>query len=270
RGAHRQLRHRRRRGGPAHGRAGARQGGGPRLKGRLAALAAAVLLALPACGSGGDSSAPKVVRAGPREPHWEDVFDTTPELLAVLHPLALRADPVYGPLLRRAIELARQQSTVVAQSRALDSVEDAEEVILGVRTGGANGEPGRATADEASEVVVVLRGVRADIDPATLVDGDGKPLWQPGPQGAVRELVRGDESGHGAQPVSLFELPGRTWVIASGEARLRARGVFARPLGRPALHFEGGGGKDAPSGSLALLRMDGPSLVFLVRAPPPT
>jgi hypothetical protein len=211
------------------------------------------------------------------EPRWEDVIDTTPELLAVVFPTALRRDKVYGPLLRRVIDLVREQSRVVAETRALDAMEDAEEVIIGVRPD-ANGPGG---ADGASgEVVVVVRGVRADVDPAQLVDAEGHPLWAPGPSGRVRELVRSDPPSStgvstvsstttgsssaptvAAIPASLFELPGRTWVIASGEARARARGVFAHPLGRPGLRFE-------PSGvdTLALLRIDGPSLVARVRA----
>ena len=47
------------------------------------------------------------------EPRWEDVIDTTPELLAVVFPTALRRDKVYGPLLRRVIDLVREQSRVV-------------------------------------------------------------------------------------------------------------------------------------------------------------
>ena len=91
---------------------------------RLAALAAAACMAASAgagtgCGGAG-AAAPVEERAAPTEPRWEDVFDTMPELVAVIHPAALRSDPVYGSLLRRAIELARQQSRVVAETRALD------------------------------------------------------------------------------------------------------------------------------------------------------
>src|ERR1019366_6462314 len=107
----------------------------------------------------------------------------------------------------------------------------AEEVIIGLRLG---------RFDTDTDVVVVVRGVRADVDPAALVDADGRPLWAPGPTGRVRELVRAG-TGSGAEsseaprneiPASLFELPGRTWVIASGEARARARSAFAHAPAR--------------------------------------
>jgi hypothetical protein len=122
-------------------------------------------------------------------------------------------------------------------------------------------------------VIVVIRGVRADEDPAALVDAEGRPLWAPGPGGRVRELVRSDNrpaSAPGAAeapvPASLFELPGRTWLVASGDARARARAAFARtvPSPRPAARFE----SLEPNGvdTLAVLRMDGPSLVARVRA----
>jgi hypothetical protein len=107
-------------------------------------------------------------------------------------------------------------------------------------------------------MVVVVRGVRADVDPAKLVDSGGHTLWAPGPHGAVPELVRDrDDSG---QPigVSLFELPGRTWVVAAGQgARERAREAFGHPVGRAAVKLD----PDA----LAVVRIDGPSLVARLR-----
>lgn len=204
------------------------------------------------------------------EPRWEDAIDTTPELLAIVFPTALRKDRVYGPLLRRAINLVRAQSRVVTETRALDAMEDAEELIVGVRPDPA-GDAGRG--GPAGEVIVVVRGVRADEDPAGLVDADGHPLWAPGPGGRVRELVRSDSrlattTGTANPPVaaSLFELPGRTWLIASGDARARARAAFARTASshRLGARFEG----LEPNGvdTLAVLRIDGPSLVARVRA----
>lgn len=239
----------------------------------VAALFAGGVVCGAGCGGVG-TAAPAGSHSAPLEPRWEDVFDTLPELIVDIHPTALRSDPVYGPLLRRAIELARRQSRVVAETRALDSMEDAEEVIAGLRQGGPadsldQPDPSSEPSSEAGDVVVVIRGVRADVDPAGVVDGDGKPLWSPGPQGPVRELVRLPSSsgaeGANASPdaVSLFELPGRTWLIATGDTRLRARGVFARPLGRPPLHF---GAKPDEGDPLALVRMDGPTLASRIRA----
>ena len=100
----------------------------------MRALLAAIAFALPpVAGRAVARVAPRPPSRFDSEPRWEDVFDTTPELLAVIHPTALRKDRVYGPLLRRAIDLVREQSRVVAETRALDAMEDAEEVIVGVR-----------------------------------------------------------------------------------------------------------------------------------------
>ncbi len=186
-------------------------------------------------------------QAAVAEPHWQDVFDATPELLVVVRPKALTQDRIYGALLRRAIATARERSAVVAATRFADAVEDADEVVAGLRPD---------TPDHAGEIVLVARGVRADIDPVKLVDSEGHGLWAPGPSGDVRELVC-EQDAHG-HPVgaSLFELPGRTWVIATGAARQRARDAFAHPLARPPM--------DLDASALAIVRIDGPSLVARV------
>jgi hypothetical protein len=129
-------------------------------------------------------------------------------------------------------------------------MQDADEVIIGVRLQGPT---------QAGEVVVVVRGVHADIDPAKLVDADGRALWTSGPYAGARELLRAPDSGTGESiDASLFELPGRTWVIATGEARERARAAFAHPTGRPSPELD-------PT-PLAIVRMDGPSLIARVQA----
>jgi len=215
------------------------------LKGVLALCCLAALAPL-ACGSG---PPPRPAHDAYAEPHWQDVFETTPELLVVVRAKAARQDRVYGPLLRRALEVARDQSQAVAETRALDAMGDAEELVIGLRPD---------SADAPGELVLVARGVRADVDPGKLVGADGVALWAPGPNGRVRELVRDrDEHGH---PVgaSLFELPGRTWVIAQGDARARAREAFAHPFNRPMMELD-------PQ-ALAIVRIDGPSLVKHVHA----
>ncbi len=57
---------------------------------------------------------------------------------------------------------------------------------------------------------------------------------------------------------SLFELPGRTWLVATGQARVRARDAFARPRMHASIRFD----PDA----LASVRIAGPPLVARVRA----
>jgi hypothetical protein len=198
-----------------------------------------------ACGGKGPPVAPESAYA---EPRWQDVFETLPELFVIVRPRALAQDKVYGPLLRRAIDVARQQSRVVAGTRALEAMEGADEVIAGVRADA----PG-----QVGELVLVAQGTRADIDPGKLVDDDGRVLWAPGPSGPVRELVR-ERDEHGAPiAASLFELPGRTWVVVAGDARSRAREAFAHPVNRPMI--------DLDREALAMVRLNGPSLVAHVR-----
>jgi hypothetical protein len=216
------------------------------------AIVAVAACGIAGAGCGAASPAPPAT-SDSLEPHWQDVFDGAPELFVVLRPERLRRDPMYGQLLNRAIDAARAQSPVVAATRALDAIDDADEIVVGL---------------QGEDVVAVALGVRADVDPAKLVDSGGRPLWTPGEgAGRVRELVRTPEprSGEGANRTtqfgmseggdraSLFELPGRTWVIASGEARMRARQVFAHPLNRPML--------DRGGDALAMIRIDGRSLV---------
>ena len=202
----------------------------------------AVTLSLSACALG-----PERPPTSSREPRWQDVIDPRPDLLVVLRPLALRQDPGVGPLLERIVEIGRQQSRVVADTRALEAMEDAEEVIVSVRASGLD------AAASASDELVVVRGVRADLDPSRLVDSDGHPLWTQGPGGPVREFVRAHNDEAAPVDVSLFELPARTWVIAAGLARARARHAIVHPLGRPA-PFQ-------YSEALAIVRIDGPALV---------
>lgn len=217
------------------------------------ALLAGVFLALASASCGGAPTR-STVAATQVEAHWQDIFETTPEVLAILHPNELGSDKVFGPLLRRALDVARDRSRLVAATRILEVMQNADEVVFGVRFP----ERGGDREGDPSEEVVVVRGVPASADPAKIVDSDGHPLWTPGPMGAVRELVRErDEHGH-LISASLFEMEGLTWVIATGDARIRAREVFAHPLGRPEMTLG--------QGSLAMIRIDGPSLVKRIHA----
>ncbi|MCL2447360.1 MAG: hypothetical protein FWD17_00280 [Polyangiaceae bacterium] len=213
------------------------------------------------CVAGARPKAPSP--AAPPEPSWADAFRPAPPILLAFHPRLLEADPLYGPLLRKALALARLRSPMAAAIHALDAVEDADEVVCGLRP--LPGEP-----FDSGDLLVAIVGVRADIDPEALVDTAGHRLWSPGPPGRVRELVRtstaegaeaeasGGVSGPGervepdAFEASLFELPGRAWVIASGREATRTRDTFARAEARPPVLFD--------EEALAQLRIDGPSL----------
>jgi hypothetical protein len=185
------------------------------------------------------------------EPRWQDAFEDPPEFLVVVRPKELKHDKVYGPLLRWGIERLREHSGVVSAT-PLEAIEDAEEVVIGMhpRTHGDEGAP--------PDLVMVVVGVRADLDPGVLVDAGGRPLWAPGPNGPVRELVRERDERGLPLAASLFELPGRTWIIVSGEARAHAREAFAHPFDRP--------GMDLDPEALAVVRIDGPALVGRFRA----
>ncbi len=213
-------------------------------------LALAVL-----CACTSRATAPR--RAAPdTSPSWEDAFLRPPQLVVAFRPKALRRDPVYGALLDKALALLRARSRVVNATRAIDVVEDADEVIFGMSsaTDRAEGEgPAR------DEMVAVVLGVRADIDPAALVDSAGRPLWSPGPSERVRELVRETDADGETVDASLFELPGRAWVMASGSARARLREAWARPHVRPPPPALPGADE-----AIAFARLDGPSLVARV------
>jgi len=193
------------------------------------------------------SSSPE--RTAASEPAWQDAIPAAPDLLVSLRPKALRADAVYGPMLRRALELAREQR-VTSGSLVLEAIEDADEVIAEL---GEWAPSAPAEGSGAQELLLVLRGTRGDIDPARLVGPEGDLLWSVGPSGAVRELVHERDHDGTSNPASLFELPDRTWVVASGAARDRARDAFAHPSHRPEPSF-------APD-AFATVRIDGASLV---------
>jgi hypothetical protein len=186
------------------------------------------------------------------EPEWQDALPAAPKLLVSLRPKELRADRIYGPMLQRALELAHERH-VTSGALVLDAIEDAEEVVAELDDGSSSNESGESAPQE---LLLVLRGTRSDIDPAKLVGADGELLWSAGPNGAVPELVHERDHDGTPNPTSLFELPDRTWVVASGPARDRARDAFARPSHRSAPHFA--------SDSLATVRISGPSLMARV------
>jgi hypothetical protein len=235
-----------------------------------AALVLVGAVALPGCSHRAVTT--PAALASHNEPRWESLLDPPPEVLLVVRPRALRRDAVYGPLLERAIGLARQHSKVVTAAKTLETIENADEVIVG------------APDLSAVDFVVVVRGVPAEVDPARLVDEGGQPLWTSAAAGPVRELARaasrrngdGDDAG---PPVdaSLFELPGRTWVITTGKECARARTYLSNPtaprgdgpnqLGDHLGNLLSNGpdnGLDPQA--VAILRLSGPALVHRVRA----
>jgi hypothetical protein len=240
-------------------------------RGMKLVVGACLALSVGACG-GTPARSPSAGARAVVEPQWQDALGARPRVLLTLRPKVLLKDPVYGPLLRRALELARQQSHAVASTRLVEAVEQSEEVIAGVladegatlRPSGPGAQSERLPGQELpgqEPIVAVLRGMPAELDPAKLVDAEGTLLWVPGPSGPVRELVHEVDKDGTPNPASLFELPGRTWVIVSAAARARIREAFSRPTGQALPRIDA----DADAEALAALRIDGPALVARTR-----
>lgn len=184
----------------------------------------------------------------PLEPSWEALFSPMPELCIVLRPRAIARDPVYGTFFKNLLRLARAESRIGGDI-ALRATEEAEEIVVGL---------GGAHADPRSDAVAVLRGVPADLDPERITDARGEPLLRrlDGPSVAREyDVVRSVDTDPASDDVSasVFVLPERTWVVALGRARMRARQLFASPrrARRPELEPD----------ALAVLRIDAATFV---------
>ena len=185
------------------------------MKRRSLLLGGLLALALGACGSSAPPPASQSVRES--APAWADVFDTVPDLYAVVRPQALKADPLYGAfwsvLLREAAARGFTRGTSM-----VEAVSGAQEIVVGLNKG--------------NDAVIVLRGVPASLDPLSMNDAAGHPLFRAVTEkGRVLEYALLD--ARSADIGGLFVLPDRTWVGALGEARVRARQAFATPLNRP-------------------------------------
>jgi len=179
------------------------------------ALASSAALAT-SCGPG---DAPRAAR---RElaPQWQDVFDGTPELYAVVRPQTIKRDAIYGTFFKNVLRIA-QAKTPMRGATALEALEGCEEIIVGIRKD--------ATGEDSA---MVFRGVPASLDPQKMTDANGHPVLRlVDARAKVPEYQWVDRQS--TSQGSLFILPDRTWVGALGEARARARQAFASPFGRP-------------------------------------
>jgi hypothetical protein len=186
-------------------------------------LRAMTVVALSSCAvlvtSCGGDEGPRVVR---RElgPQWQDVFDGTPELYAVVRPQLIKRDAVYGTFFKNLLRMA-QAKTPMRGATTLEALEGCDEIIVGIRKD-ANGE----------DSALVFRGVPASLDPQKMTDASGHPVLRlVDARAKVPEYQWIDRQS--TSQGSLFILPDRTWVGALGEARARARQAFASPFGRP-------------------------------------
>jgi hypothetical protein len=143
-----------------------------------------------------------------------------PDLVITIHPPAIARDRVYGPLLRRASELAAAYAGPTnLGTTALAVLERTEEVVV-------------AENDHGKEAVVVLRGVPADLDPLAVVDTSGRALWHVN-AGDVRAVTK-ELAPAEAADAALFIAPGLVWVIASGAAIARTRAALTSDVGHGA------------------------------------
>jgi len=157
----------------------------------------------------GEAPAPKRLAAG-------DLLSGPPDVEVVLHPPAIVRDRVYGPLLKRASALAAAYAGPhTLGTTALAAIERTEEVDVAM--------------DDAGDALVLLRGVPAELDVMQVVDENGLPVWRPA-VGDVRQSFAEYESTRGTA-ASLFVLPQRTWVVASGVARTKTRDALVEAPG---------------------------------------
>jgi hypothetical protein len=166
----------------------------------------------------------QVAQTGPKRelpPQWQDVFDGTPEVYAVVRPQAIKRDAVYGQFFKSLIRMA-QAKTAMRGVTSLEALEGCEEIIIGIRKD-----------QQGEDAAIVFRGVPASLDPTKMTDGTGHPMLRlTDARAKVPEYEWIDRQSTASG--SLFVLPDRTWVGAIGEARGRARQAFASPFGRPA------------------------------------
>lgn len=178
-------------------------------------LFGALVLLTPACG---DSGPPPAAPKKEATAAWQDVFDTMPDIYAVVRPQAIKRDPTYGAFWKTIVRVAEARHMINGPS-TLEAAEGSEEIIVGVNDG--------------LDAAIVLRGVPASLDPQKVTDAQGQPLFRlvdDKAKVAEYQLV----GARNAEPGAVFILPDRTWVGAFGDARQRARTAFSTPFGRPA------------------------------------
>lgn len=185
---------------------------------RAALLLAAALLATSGAGCGGNDGPPPSAPKREVKASWQDVFDTMPDIYAVVRPQAIKRDAVYGSFWKTLLRVAEARHLVTGPS-TLEAAEGSEEIIFGLNPG--------------MDAAIVLRGVPASLDPNKVTDAQGQPLFR-----LVDERAKVPEyqllDRRTQEPGAVFVLPDRTWVGAFGDARQRARAAFNAPFGRPA------------------------------------
>jgi hypothetical protein len=204
---------------------------------KAAALALLVGLGAACAPSSSPGRSPSVAAA--RALSVEDLLAHPADVKVTLHPREVADDRVYGALLRKASALAAAYAGPPSLgTTALAVLERADAID--------------AAMNDAGEAVCVLRGVPADLDVARVVDEAGRPVWRP----VVGDVMRTFDEYEPEPPSdgTLFVLPGRVWVVASGDARMHARERFVQGA-TPALPLAEG------EAGLAVMTIRGSALV---------
>ncbi len=184
------------------------------------------------------SSKPAESASSVRRLSLDDLLAHPADVRVTLHPPAVTRDRVYGALLRRASALAAAYAGPRSMgTTALVALERADEVL--------------AAVNDAGEAVVVLRGVPADLEATRVVDETGHPVWRPIVGDLRRTFV--EYAPVVEADATLFVLPERVWVVASGAARAHTRDALIDGAG--AVSFKEG------DPGLAVITIRGSALV---------
>lgn len=188
----------------------------------------------------GEAKAPKKKEP---EPSWTDLFVATPDIYVVMRPQALKKDQVYGNFWKALVRAAEARG-IARGTTMLEAVSGAKQIIIGVNS---------------SDATVVLEGVPASIDPTSVQDAQGHPLFKAPNDTRPKVLAYAVTDAQLANQAALFVLPDRTWVGTIGGARDRARQAFASPTGTPE--------PSVSSTALLSLRLQGQFLSLFQRNP---
>jgi hypothetical protein len=188
------------------------------MKWRAERLVVASVLAALAMGCASAGAASKHATAPPIVRHLsvDDLLVHPADVKVTLHPPAVVHDRVYGALLRRASTLAAAYAGPrTVGTTALAALERTDEVD--------------AAVNDAGEAIVILRGVPGDLDVLHVVDEKGVSVWRPIVGDLRRTFVEYEPAAEA--DATLFVLPERVWVIASGSARMRTREALVDAAG---------------------------------------
>lgn len=174
-----------------------------------AVFAVAVTFLLAACGS-----PPPKAKGADRSTAWFGALvDPTSDWQIRIRPREAAEDPVFGPVLRRAErEAASEVGNLLVGQTALAAFEKTDAVVAVVRR------------SHPLDTVIILAGVPGSTSPDSLVDEQGRPLWKKvdarvrGTEEYARFTPDGASTGETVPSMRLVVLPGRTWVIALGDA----------------------------------------------------